>query len=71
MSRLGRGAFPNCLAFQRAGWRDEHPVRTASHRDHFWPAAYGTVTCEGEVSCQHLQRHSNANTNASPWHDRP
>jgi hypothetical protein len=50
VSRLDRGAFPNCLAFQRAGWRDEHPVRTASHRDLFWPAAYGTVTCEGEVS---------------------
>ena len=49
-SRLTRGAFPNCLAYQRAGWRDDHPVRTASHRDLFWPSAYGTVTCQGEVA---------------------
>ena len=47
-STLSVGAFPNCLAFQRAGWRDD-TVRTASHRDLFWPEAYGTVRCQGEV----------------------
>ena len=33
-SRLNAGAFPNSLAFQRAGWQDD-TVRTASHRDLF------------------------------------
>lgn len=47
-SRLNAGAFPNSLAFQRAGWQDD-TVRTASHRDLFWPAAYGTVRCDGDV----------------------
>lgn len=47
-STLSAGAFPNSLAFQRAGWRDD-TVRTASHRDLFWPQAYGTVRCQGEV----------------------
>jgi hypothetical protein len=47
-STLRPGAFPNCLAFQRACWRDD-TARTASHTDLFWPAAYGTVTCRGEV----------------------
>jgi len=47
-SRLRAGAFANSLAFQRAGWED-HTVRTASHQDLFWPAAYGTVRCDGEV----------------------
>lgn len=47
-SRLSVGAFANSLAFQRAGWRDD-TVRTASHRDLFWPEAYGTVKCDGEV----------------------
>lgn len=47
-SVLRAGAFPNSLAFQRAGWQDD-TARTASHRDLFWPAAYGTVTCAGEV----------------------
>ena len=49
-STLARGAFPNCLAFQRAGWRNDACVRTAGHKDLFWPAAYGTVTCRGEVA---------------------
>ena len=47
-STLNEGAFPNSLAFQRAGWVDD-TARTASHRDLFWPAAYGTVRCQGEV----------------------
>ena len=36
-------APPRC-----AGWVDD-TARTASHRDLFWPAAYGTVRCQGEV----------------------
>ena len=47
-SRLGPGSFPNALAFQRTGWEDDR-VRTASHRDLFWPAAYGTARCNGNV----------------------
>ena len=47
-SRLSTGSFSNSLAFTRTGWQDD-TARTASHRDMFWPSAYSTTTCKGEV----------------------
>lgn len=47
-SHITAGAFPNCLAFQRAGWQDT-TASTANHKDLFWPTAHHTIRTTDEV----------------------
>jgi len=50
ISKLQKGAFPNCMAFQRSGWNEignDDDATTNQQKRH----SYGTVTCQGPVTC--------------------
>ena len=42
-------ASPSECSYLEISCGSDETARTASHRDLFWPAAYGTVRCDGDV----------------------